>query len=55
MMETQETTPMVTFHVVDIKDDNKFKALGFISSEMDPSFPPKIRYRPVLFLRRVVK
>jgi uncharacterized protein (DUF362 family) len=29
--------------------------LGFISSEMDPAFPPKIRYRSVLFLRRLVK
>jgi hypothetical protein len=29
--------------------------LGFISSEMDPAFPPKIRYRSVLFVRRVMK
>ena len=29
--------------------------LGFISSEMDPAFPPKIRYRSVLFLRRAMK
>ncbi|UCG23277.1 MAG: DUF362 domain-containing protein [Chloroflexota bacterium] len=29
--------------------------LGFISSEMDPAFPPKIRYRSVLFIRRIMK
>lgn len=29
--------------------------LGFISSEMDPAFPPKIRYRSVLFIRGVMK
>ncbi|HSG17553.1 MAG TPA: DUF362 domain-containing protein [Anaerolineae bacterium] len=29
--------------------------LGFISSEMDPAFPPKIRYRSVLFVRGVMK
>jgi len=29
--------------------------LGFISSEMDPAFPPKIRYRTVLFIRGVMK
>ncbi len=29
--------------------------LGFISSEMDPAFPPKIRYRSVLLIRGVMK
>ncbi len=29
--------------------------LGFMSSEMDPAFPPKIRYRSVLLARRVMK
>jgi uncharacterized protein (DUF362 family) len=29
--------------------------IGFISSEMDPAFPPKITYRSVLILRRAVK
>jgi hypothetical protein len=29
--------------------------IGFISSEMDPAFPPKITYRLVLIVRRVVK
>ena len=29
--------------------------LGFISSEMDPAFPPKIRFRSVLFVRRIMK
>jgi len=29
--------------------------MGFISSEMDPAFPPKIRYRSVFFIRRIMK
>ncbi len=29
--------------------------LGFISSDMDPAFPPKIRYRSVFFVRRIMK
>ena len=29
--------------------------LGFISSDMDPAFPPKIRSHSILFIRRIMK